>query len=192
MEMPRALPHSQVKDLLQAIIRKREERNVHQNKESDDYIQKDKELDELLELLAQQFMSAPTRGTERFPETFPPAEEDDVLPPISSQFDPAEEFRRVVPTSKNLTRPDLDTTPREKEETPEQKREREELERIYEGGKKISAYSMKPKTSLYNTLKRAPSQLYQSISSVSRRVNPFTSKKSKKTKKSKTRKYRRN
>ena len=185
MEMPHALPHSEVKDLLQAIIHRRQERNTH-DKDSHSYRMLDERLDELLELLAQRFMSAPIRGTERFPETFPPAEEEDVLPPISSQFDPAAEIGRVVPTSKNLTRPDVDTTPREKEETAEQKREREELERIYEGGKKISAYSMKPKTSLYNTLKQAPSQLYQSISSVSRRVNPFKSKKSKKTK---TKKY---
>uniref|UniRef100_A0A6C0HYM5 Uncharacterized protein n=1 Tax=viral metagenome TaxID=1070528 RepID=A0A6C0HYM5_9ZZZZ len=44
---------------------------------------------------------------------------------------------------------------------------------------------MKQKT-LYNTLKGAPSQLFRSISSVSKKVNPF--KKCKKSKK--TRKYR--
>ena len=101
-----------------------------------------------------------------------------------SDFDAAE-IRRAVPTSKNLTRPDLDTTPSVGESS-EQKREREYLESIY--GEKISAYSMKQKT-LYNRLKKAPSQLFRSISSVSRKVNPFKCKKSKQSKK--TRKYRR-
>ena len=181
MEMPHALPHSEVKDLLQAIIHRRQERNTH-DKDSHSYRMLDERLDELLELLAQRFMNAPIRGTERFPETLPPAEEEDVLPPISSHFDPATELRRAVPSSVNETPADLDTTPRVGE-TPEQKREREYLESIYGG--KISAYSMKQKT-LYNRLKKAPSQLFRSISSVSRKVNPFKCKKSKKT-----RKYRR-
>jgi hypothetical protein len=75
-------------------------------------------------------------------------------------------------------------------ETHEEKKERERLTKLFEtGGKKISAYSMK-KTSLYKSLKKVPSTLYRSISSVNRKVNPFM--KSKKAKKSKkTRKYRR-
>jgi hypothetical protein len=109
-----------------------------------------------------------------------------------SNFDPAKELRRAVPGPVNETPPDLDTAPN-LEETPEQKRHREELERIYGG--KISAYSMK-QTSLYNSLKKAPSTLFRSISSVSKKVNPFECKtKTKKTikmKKMKTKKYRKN
>lgn len=98
-----------------------------------------------------------------------------MLPSISNHFDPAKELRHAVP--------DLDTTPREKEETPEQIREREQLERMYAGGKKNSAYSMKQ--SLYTSFKKAPSTLYRSISSVSKKViKPFkNSMKSMKTKK---------
>jgi hypothetical protein len=185
MDQPRALPHAEVKDLLQAIIRRREERNTH-DKDSHQYRMLDERLDELLELLAQQFMSSPTRGTERFPETLPPAEEEgDYHSTSVSNFDPAKELRRAVPDSLNETPADLDTTP-SVEETPKQKKEREELERIYGG--KITAYSMK--SSLYNSLKKAPSTLFRSISSVSKKVNPFM--KSKKMKKSKTKKYRKN
>ena len=185
MEMPHVLPYSEVKDLLQAIIHRREERNTH-DKDSHRYRMLDERLDELLELLAQRFMSAPTRGTERFDETLPPAEEEDVLPPISSNFDPAEELRRAVPSSVNETPADLDTTPRE---TPEQKRELERLTKLFEGGNKISAYSMK--SSLYNSLKNAPSTLYRSISSVSKKVvKPF--KKGMKSMKTKKKKYRKN
>ena len=180
--MPHVLPYSEVKDLLQAIIHRREERNTH-DKDSDRYRMLDERLDELLELLAQRFMSAPTRGTERFDETLPPAEEEDEFYPSSeSHFDPATELRRAVPSSVNETPADLDTTPRE---TPEQTKEQVRLTKLFEGGNKISAYSMKQKT-LYNRLKKAPSQLFRSISSVSKKVNPFKCKKSKKT-----RKYRR-
>ena len=137
MEMPHDLPYSEVTDLLQAIIQKREERNKGEN-----YRKKDAELDVLLELLSQRFMNSPTRGITIMEERpLPPAEEEDVLPPISSHFDPAAELRHAVPDSLNETPADLDTTPREKEETPEQIREREKLERIYDG--KISLYSFK-------------------------------------------------
>ena len=44
----------------------------------EEYRKKDVELDALLEMLAQRFMSAPTRGAERFPETLPPAEDEGV------------------------------------------------------------------------------------------------------------------
>jgi hypothetical protein len=182
MEFPHDLPYSEVNDLLQAIIRRRAERNTH-DKDSHQYRMLDERLDELLELLAQRFMSAPTRGTERFPETLPPAE-DEEFHPTESHFDPAKELRRAVPGPVNETPPDLDTTPNL--ETPEQKRHREELERIYGG--KISAYSMKP--TLYNSLKKAPSTLFRSISSVSKKVNPFMKSKMKKSKK--TKKYRKN
>ena len=187
MEMPHALPHSEVKDLLQAIIHRRQERNTH-DKDSHSYRMLDERLDELLELLAQRFMNAPIRGTERFPETLPPAEEEDVLPPISSHFDPATELRRAVPSSVNETPADLDTTP--SVETPEQIRERERLTKLFEGGNKISAYSMKP--SLYNTLKNAPSTLYRSISSVSKKVVKPFKKGMKCTKTKKNKKYRKN
>lgn len=202
MESTHELPYSEVKDLLTEIISKRTERNKHKkNREEytgedieklieidmEEYRKKDAELDALLEQLAQQFEEAPTIGTERFPETLPPAEEEDEFHEDNeSNFNAAAEIRRAVPGSVNETRPDLDTTPIVGE-TPEQKKEREYLEGIYGG--KISAYSMKQKT-LYNRLKKAPSQLFRSISSVSRKVNPFM--KSKKAKKSKkTRKYRR-
>jgi hypothetical protein len=184
MEMPHALPRSEVKDLLQAIIQKREEKKKCKG---DEYKKKDAELDALLELLAQRFMSAPTRGTERFPETLPPAEEEDEIYPSSeSHFDPARELRNAVPSSVNETPADLDTTP-SIGETAEQIRQREELDRIYAGGK-ISAYSMK--STLYNRFKKAPSTLFNSFSSVSKMaVKPFTKgMKSKKTKKNK--KYR--
>lgn len=191
MEMPHDLPYSEVTDLLQAIIQTRAERNKHKGEK---YRKKDAELDALLELLAQRFMSAPTRGMMIMEERpLPRAEEEDVLPPISSHFDTVQELRRAVPDSKNETPADLDTTPRE-EETPEEIRERERLIKLFEGGNKISAYSMK--SSLYNTLKNAPSTLYRSISSVSKKVvKPFkkgmkSMKKSMKTKKYK--KYRKN
>jgi hypothetical protein len=189
MEFPHDLPYSEVKDLLQAIIRRRTERNTH-DKDSHQYRMIDERLDELLELLAQQFMSAPTRGTERFPETLPPAEDEGEFHPIDeSNFDPVEELRLAVPDSKNETPADLDTTP-SVEDTPEQIKERDRLTKLFEtGGNKISTYSMKP--SLYSSLKKAPSQLFRSISSVSKKVNPFMkSKKSKKSKK--TKKYRKN
>jgi cytochrome c556 len=198
MESTHELPYSEVTELLKDIISKRTERNKHKKNrreytgedietqieiDMEEYRKKDAELDALLEQLAQQFEEAPTRGTERFPETLPPAEDEDEFHPTSeSNFNAAEEIRRAVPGSVNETPADLDTTPRVGE-TPEQKREREYLESIYGG--KISAYSMKQKT-LYNRLKKAPSQLFRSISSVSRKVNPFKCKKSKKT-----RKYRR-
>jgi len=144
MEFPHDLPYSEVKDLLQAIIRRREERNTHE-KDSHQYRMIDERLDELLELLAQRFMSAPTRGTERFPETLPPAEDEgEYHPTDDSHFDPAKELRLAVPSSLNETPPDLDTTP---SETPEQKREREYLESIYAGGKP-SAYKTHVKRSL--------------------------------------------
>jgi len=192
MDQPRALPHAEVKDLLQTIIRRREERNTH-DKDSHQYRMLDERLDELLELLAQQFMSSPARGTERFPETLPPAEEEgDYHSTSTSDFDPVQELKRAVPGPVNETPPELDTTP-SLEETPEQKKEREELERIYAGGK-ISAYSMK--SSLYNSLKKAPSTLFRSISSVSKKVNPFEcktkTKKTMKMKKMKTKRYRKN
>ena len=198
MESTHELPYSEVTELLKDIISKRTERNKHKKNRRDytgedietqieidmeEYRKKDAELDALLEQLAQQFEEAPTRGTERFPETLPPAEEEDEFhEDRESNFNAAEEIRRAVPGSVNETPADLDTTPRVGE-TPEQKREREYLESIYGG--KISAYSMKQKT-LYNRLKKAPSQLFRSISSVSKKVNPFKCKKSKKT-----RKYRR-
>jgi len=190
MDVPHALPHSEVKDLLQAIIRRREERNTH-DKDSHQYRMIDERLDELLELLAQQFMSSPARGTERFPETLPPAEEEEEFHSTStSVFDPVQELKRAVPGPVNETPPELDTTP--SLEIPEQKRHREELERIYGG--KISAYSMK--SSLYNSLKKAPSTLFRSISSASKKVNPFEcktkTKKTMKMKKMKTKKYRKN
>ena len=188
MEMPRDLPYSEVRDLLQAIIQKREERNEHKGEE---YRKKDAELDALLEILAQQFMRSPPKGMmimEARP--LPPAEEDDEFYPSSeSHFDPVQEFRRAVPDSKNETPANLDTTPRKKEETPEQIRQQELLEKLFEGGK-ISAYSMKQ--SLYTSLKKAPSTLYRSISSVSKKViKPFKKgMKSMKTKKyKKYRKY---
>jgi hypothetical protein len=215
MEFPHYLPRSEVKDLLQVIISKREERNKHKKNKTqeeykkeygenyneedietyretdiEEYRAKDAELDALLEQLAQQFMSAPTRGAERFSEQFPPEEDEGEYRPPSeiSNFNAAAELRSAIPSSANETPADLDTTPREKTETAEEKRKREYLESIY-GGKKISAYSMK-KTSLYKSLKKAPSTLYRSISSVNRKVNPFM--KSKKAKKSKkTRKYKR-
>jgi len=196
MDVPHALPHSEVKDLLQAIIRRREERNTH-DKDSHQYRMIDERLDELLELLAQQFITAPARGIERFPETLPPAEDEDEFHPISeSHFDPVQELKRAVPGPVNETPPDLDTTPEIREETPEQKRQREELERIYGG--KISAYSMK-QTSLYNSLKKAPSTLFRSISSASKKVvKPFKkgmqsmTKSMKPMKMKKTKKYRKN
>lgn len=133
MEMPHDLPYSEVTYLLQAIIQKREERNQHKGEK---YKKKDAELDVLLELLSQRFMSAPIRGMTIMEERpLPPAEEEDVLHPISSHFDPASELRRAVPDSKNETPSDLDTTPREKEETPEQIRQQERLENLFEGGK---------------------------------------------------------
>ena len=188
MEMPHVLPYSEVKDLLQAIIHRREERNTH-DKDSDRYRMLDERLDELLELLAQRFMSAPTRGTERFDETLPPAEEEDEFYPSSeSHFDPATELRRAVPSSVNETPADLDTTP--SLETPEQTKEQVRLTKLFEGGNKISAYSMKP--TLYSRLKKAPSTVFNSISSVSKMaVKPFTKgmNKSMKTKKKKYRKY---
>ena len=182
MEMPRDLPYSEVRDLLQAIIQKREERNEHKGEK---YRKKDAELDALLEILAQQFMSAPTRGmTIMEARPLPPAEEDEFYPSSESHFDPVQELRRAVPDSKNETPANLDTTPRKKEETPEQIRQQELLEKLFEGGK-ISA-------SLYTSLKKAPSTLYRSISSVSKKVvKPFKKgMKSMKTKKyKKYRKY---
>jgi hypothetical protein len=47
---PHALPHSEVKDLLKAIIHRRKERNTH-DKDSHQYRMIDERLDELLELL---------------------------------------------------------------------------------------------------------------------------------------------
>lgn len=198
MESTHELPYSEVTELLKDIISKRTERNKHKKNrreytgedietqieiDMEEYRKKDAELDALLEQLAQQFEEAPTIGTERFPETLPPAEdEDEFHEDRESNFNAAAEIRRAVPGSVNETPAELDTTP-SVGETPEQKREREYLESIYGG--KISAYSMKP--SLYNRLKKAPSQLFRSISSVSKKVNPF--KKAKKSKK--TRKYRR-
>ncbi len=144
--MPHSLPRSEVKDLLQDIIKTREERN--KEKDIEKYRKKDTELDVLLERLAQQFINGPTRGMIWFDERPLPAseEEDEFYPSSESHFDPARELRNAVPSSVNETPTDLDTTP--SLETPEQIRKREELDRIYDGGNKISAYSMKP--SLYS------------------------------------------
>ena len=92
MEFPHELSYSEVTDLLQDIIEKRTERNKHKKRDQytgedietqieidmEEYRKKDVELDALLEMLAQRFMSAPTRGAERFPETLPPAEDEGV------------------------------------------------------------------------------------------------------------------
>lgn len=75
---PHALPRSEVKDLLQTIIQKREERNTH-DKDSHQYRMIDERLDVLLERLSQQFMDSPTKGMTIMEERpLPPAEEEDV------------------------------------------------------------------------------------------------------------------
>lgn len=190
MEMPRDLPYSEVRDLLQAIIQKRQERDTDKTN-IEEYRKKDAEVDVLVKILSEKFMRSPPKGmTIMEARPLPPAEEDEFYPSSESHFDPVQELRRAVPDSKNETPANLDTTPKKKEETPEQIRQQELLEKLFTGGKKISAYSMK--SSLYNTLKNAPSTLYRSISSVSKKVvKPFKKgMKSMKTKKyKKYRKY---
>jgi hypothetical protein len=127
---PHALPRSEVNTLLKNIIQTRTERNRYA-KESNEYVACDAQLDALLEDLARRFLESPTKGMTRMEEQLlPPEEEEDVLYPISSQFDPVEEVRRAVPDSKNETPAYLETPP--SEDTPEQKKERERLTKLFE------------------------------------------------------------
>jgi hypothetical protein len=133
------IDYTEVSQLLTDIIRIRQERNQHR-KDTPGYRTKDAELDALLEQLSIRFMSTPsTEMVRTIPEPLPGAAEDS--PPVSgNDFDIAEEIRRVVPDSVNMTPADLRTPV----ETPEERRARTErgaasveyLAKLYEGGRK--------------------------------------------------------